>query len=210
MAISPGSVARMGFASEEEIIGRSVHDYLPADLADKYIADDQWVLKNGKPLLNVLEIFFNAQGLRDWMVTNKYPLKNRLGEVIGLIGTMHGFEARRKQLAHLGPVGKAADFIRENLGNSMSLAAIARYAALSERQLQRLFKSIFGMTIQEFIIQSRIQGAIRELTHSDRALSDIAFKFGFSDQSAFSNRFRKITGLTPRAYRLRYSGGTGS
>src|SRR6266436_6742966 len=47
MAISRESVARMGFKSEEEIIGRTVRDYLPSDLADKYIEDDQWVVTHG-------------------------------------------------------------------------------------------------------------------------------------------------------------------
>jgi len=204
MAISRDSVARMGFKSEEEIIGRTVRDYLPSDLADKYIEDDQWVVSHGRPRLNIVEMWYNEQGLRDWIVTDKYPIRDARGKVVGVIGTVQTFSARRKLLAHLGPVGNAADFIRDHLGEPILLSEIARHAGFSERQLQRLFRRVFGMSMQQFIIQSRVQAAIHELTHSERSIADIANLCGFSDQSAFTNRFRNVTGLPPRAYRERY------
>jgi transcriptional regulator GlxA family with amidase domain len=151
-----------------------------------------------------VELWFNEQGIPDWIITDKFPLRNTRGKVVGLIGTVQTFEARRKLLAHLGPVGKAADFIRYHLGEPIMLSEIAQHAGLSERQLQRLFRRAFGLTIQQFIIQSRIQGAIHELTHSARSIAEVAITFGFSDQSAFSNKFREVTGLPPRAYRERY------
>ncbi len=108
MAISPDSVARLGFQSEEEMIGLADHDYLPEDLAAKYRVDDQWVLQNGKPMRNIVEMWLNSQGMRDWIVTDKYPLRNAREEVVGLVGTIQSLEGRRKLVAHLGPVGKAA------------------------------------------------------------------------------------------------------
>ena len=204
MAISGESVARKGFKTKEEILGRPVHEYLPPELADKYFTDDQWVIRHGKPLRNMVEMWFNEQGFRDWIITDKYPLRDARGKVVGLIGTIQTFEARRKLLAHLGPVGKAADFIRDHLGEPMMLSAIARHAGLSERQLQRLFRRAFGLTMQQFIIQSRIQAAIHALTHSEQSIAEIAVTFGFSDQSAFTNKLRDVTGLPPRLYRERY------
>src|SRR5436853_206689 len=82
MAISRESITRMGFESEEEIIGRTVQDYLPKDLAEKFLSDDQWVLRNGKPLRNIVEMWFNEQGVRDWITTDKYPLRNAAGDVV--------------------------------------------------------------------------------------------------------------------------------
>ena len=204
MAVSREVALRVGFKSEDEMIGLTVHSYLPADLADKFIADDQRVMLHGKPLRNIVEIWFNEQGVRDWIITDKYPLRDLGGQVVGLIGTIQPFEARRKMLASLGPVGKAADFIRDHLGEPIMLSAIARHAGFSERQLQRLFRQVFGMTMQQFIIRSRIQAAIHELTRSKRSIVEIAMMFGFSDQSAFTNQFRQVTGMPPRTYRKRY------
>ena len=211
MAISRESVVRMGFASENEIIGRTVQEYLPGDLSGKYLLDDQRVIHEGLPLRNLVEMWFNAEGRRDWIITDKFPLWDARGRVVGLIGTIQSFAARRQLLAHLGPVGRAADYIRDHLGDSLMIGEIARQAGFSERQLQRLFHRVFGMTIQQFIIQSRIHAAVHELTHTDHPIADIAARFGFNDQSAFTNQFRAVTGLPPRRYREKHLAGlTGS
>jgi AraC-like DNA-binding protein len=174
------------------------------ELADKYLSDDQWVLRHGRPRRNIIEMWFNEQGVRDWIITDKYPLRDARGKVVGLLGTIQTLQGRRGMLAHLGPVGKAADYIRDHLGEPLRVSEIARHAGFSERQLERLFRRAFGMTIQQFVIHSRIHAATYELTHSGRTIADIATMFGFSDQSAFTNQFRDITGMTPRVYRDRY------
>jgi AraC-like DNA-binding protein len=204
MATSRSTFNRLGIRDEKGVIGKAADSYLPRDLAEKYMEDDRKVIETGKPLRNIVEMYMNENGIRDWIITDKFPLYNSKGKIVGLIGTIQSFEARRKVLAHLGPVGKAADYIRENLGEPLMLTDVARLAGFSERQLQRLFHRVFGMTIQKFIIHSRIHRAIYDLIHSDLSLSEISSLYGFGDQSAFSNKFREVTGLTPRGYRLRY------
>jgi AraC-like DNA-binding protein len=204
MALSSQRVAQLGLTSEDAVIGLNDRDYLPAEIVEQFLADDRWVIRHGKPLRNRVEMGMDENGFRDWTITDKYPLRDSQGKVVGLIGTVQFFEARRKMLGYLGPVGKAVDFIRDRLGEGLMLSEIARYTGLSERQLQRLFRRAFGMTIQQFIIRSRIQAAIHELTHSRRTIAEIALMFGFSDQSAFTNQFRSVTGLPPRIYRERY------
>lgn len=204
MALSSKRVAQLGLSSEEEVIGLTDDDYLPAEIADKFLADDQWVIQHGQPLRNRVEMGLDENGFRDWTITDKYPLRNARGKVVGLIGTVQFLESRRKMLGYFGAVGQAADFIRDRLGEGLMLSEIARHAGFSERQLQRLFHRVFGMSVQQFVIRSRIQAAMRELTHSERSIADIALMFGFSDQSAFTNQFRRVTGLPPRLYRQRY------
>jgi AraC-like DNA-binding protein len=57
------------------------------------------------------------------------------------------------------------------------------------------------------MIRTRVHAATRELLHSEHSLGEIALCFGFNDQSAFSNAFRSIIGMSPREYRLRETGG---
>jgi AraC-like DNA-binding protein len=204
MALSAQRVTHLGLTSEDEVIGLTDRDYLPSEIVDPFLADDQWVFHHGKPLRNRVEMGMDENGFRDWTITDKYPLMNSRGKVVGLIGTIQFFEGRRKMLGYFGPVGKAADFIRDRLREGLMLADIARHAGLSQRQLQRLFHRAFGMTIQQFIIRSRIQAAIQELTQSQRTIAEIAAMFGFSDQSAFTNQFRAVAGVPPRVYRERY------
>lgn len=204
MAISPGGVTRMGFHSEDEVIGFLPHEYLPPTLARKFVRDDGRVIQSGKPLRNIVEVYYNERGVCDWIITDKYPLSNAAGKVVGLIGTVQPFTARQKLWSQLGPIGKAIDYIQKHLGDHVSLAEITRQAGFSERQLQRKFLRMFGITMQQFIIQSRVHAAINELVHSDRTIAEIAAQFGFTHQSAFTNQFRAIIGVPPSTYRQRY------
>jgi transcriptional regulator GlxA family with amidase domain len=115
---------------------------------------------------------------------------------------LHSFEGRRRQLAHLGPVGAAADLIRDRLDDPPRLAELAAAVGYSERHLERLFRQAFGTTVRAFVLRSRIYAAARELTHTDRSVTAIAMRFGFCDPSAFGHAFRAVTGHTPRQYRL--------
>lgn len=204
MAVSPGVVTRMGFHSEEEVIGRLPQEYMPPALARKFLRDDGLVVRTGKPMRNIVEVYYNERGVCDWIITDKYPLKNASGRVVGLIGTVQPFTARQKLWAQLGPIGKAVDYIQTHLGDRVSLPEITRQAGCSERQLQRKFLRMFGITMQQFIIQSRVHAAINELVNTDRTIAEIAAQFGFTHQSAFTNQFREIIGIPPRTYRQRY------
>lgn len=207
MAVSPASVRRMGGGTEDDVIGLLPHDYLPADLADDYLADDRRVMATGEPLVNHVEPWCNDQGLRDWIVTDKHPLLDGGGRAVGLIATFTSFEGRRRALAPLGPVGAAADYVRDHLGEPLRLAAIADAVGYSERQLERLFRQVFGMTVRQFVIRSRVQAAAHDLTTTDRSVTAVAMRYGFGDPSAFCHRFRAETGLTPREYRARHLAG---
>jgi AraC-like DNA-binding protein len=204
MAISSQAVEPLGFQTEDEIIGLRPHEFMAKEIADQYVAGDHHVLNTGEPLLNIIEIGVTPQGGWDWIFTDKYPLRDTNGQIVGLVGITQSLETRRQILANLGLVGRAADYIRQHLGEPLPLAAIARHVALSERQLQRLFHRVFHMTIHQFIIRSRIHGAIQTLTKTGRPIAEIAVMYGFSDQSAFTNRFREVTGMSPRAYRNKY------
>ena len=201
MAISIDAAQRMGYSSDAEIVGKRPYEYMPKDVADENFAHDQWVIYHGQPRLNVVEIWFDSAGHRDWIVADRYPLRDDRRRIVGLVGLRHNIETRRNMLAHLGAVGEAVDYIRDHLGDKLLLAHIAGHVGLSERQLQRHFRRVFHMTIQQFVIQSRIHAAIRELTQSNRSVTDIAMSLGFADQSAFSNRFREVTGMPPQRYR---------
>lgn len=206
IAISPEAVKRMGYRDEKEVLGKLPADYLPPELAEKFCEDDHWVMERGIPRLGMVEMWFNPHGGRDWISTNKYPLRGADGGVVGIIGILQNLDIREKRFAYLGPVGDAADHIRGHLGEVLMVGDIARRTGFSERQLQRNFRKVFGQTIQQYIIASRIHAAIGDLTDSGLRISEIALKYGFNDQSAFSNCFRRITGQSPHAYRLKASG----
>jgi AraC-like DNA-binding protein len=194
-----------GSLYDSQTVAKQPHEYLEAkDLAEHYEADDQKVYESGQPLRNIVEIGYNEDGLPDWIITDKYPLRNAKGKVVGLIGTMQPLEHFTQSMPLMGEVGKAASFIRSHLGERLWLSDIADHVAMSERHLQRLFHKLLGMSIQQFIIRSRVHAAAYELTHSKRPIAEIALMYGFSDQSAFTNSFRNLFDMPPREYRQRF------
>lgn len=85
-----------GFSSPEEIIGKTNFDFYPKAQADAYRADDLEVINGGQPKLGIEEPLLLPTGETIWVETNKAPLRNAAGEIIGLLATYRDITERRK------------------------------------------------------------------------------------------------------------------
>jgi AraC-like DNA-binding protein len=195
---------RFGFQEEAEILGKDDFELFPSRLAEAFRKDDEAVLCTGEPRINLLELFFNRQGIPDWFVTNKLPLKNLDGTVIGLMGTTHSYEARKAMLQPFLNLDRAVEYIREHFRERISVEALARAVHLSPRHLQRKFVEAFGVGPQAFGMKMRIQAACEALQHSTQQISEVGKSLGFCDQSAFTQAFHKHIGLTPKQYQMQF------
>ncbi|MCK9411563.1 MAG: PAS domain S-box protein [Prolixibacteraceae bacterium] len=81
--------------SEAEILGKTDFDLHPKELAEGFYADDQLVLRSGQPLLNKEEYVVLKNGQKQWQLTSKIPLKDKNGNVTGLIGIGRDITNRR-------------------------------------------------------------------------------------------------------------------
>lgn len=68
--------------------------------------------------------------------------------------------------------------------------------------LANIFSEVNGITIQQYIIISKIEIVKKYLLFSNISLSEISFKLHYSSVAHLSGQFKKITGLTPSAYKL--------
>jgi PAS domain S-box-containing protein len=75
-----------GAASEAELVGKTVFDLFPAELAEVYHRDDCEVLATGKPIFNREEPCVSREGSDHWLVTTKVPLRDHTGALTGLVG----------------------------------------------------------------------------------------------------------------------------
>ena len=87
----------IGASRLEDILGKTVYDFFPPDLAAQYSEDEMKVIHSGKPLLEKEEIVFHRDtGTKHWHLTSKIPLMDNLGNVIGIIGIDHDISKRKQ------------------------------------------------------------------------------------------------------------------
>ena len=86
---------RFGFSKESDILGKNDFELFPQRLAEHFRADDEEVMRSAKPRLNIVELFFNQQGIPDWFITNKLPVYDAKGRVIGVMGTTQSYEGKK-------------------------------------------------------------------------------------------------------------------
>jgi AraC family transcriptional regulator len=110
----------------------------------------------------------------------------------------------REQNGHSGRprwLEDARDRIHVELAARPSLTGLAASVDVHPVTLARAFRREFGCTVGEYVRSLRIERAARQLADTDRPLAEIALAEGFSDQSHFSNLFRRHTGLSPFQFR---------
>ena len=98
-------------------------------------------------------------------------------------------------------VDAAMRFLLENLARPLTLAEVARASGLSVSRLSYRFKTEVGQTPMQFLETQRMTRARQLLQLTNRPVAAIALEVGFESPIHFSLRFRKVIGVSPRAFR---------
>lgn len=96
---------------------------------------------------------------------------------------------------------RVTDYVRSHLSADLSLAEIAAAAHASPFHLARQFKRTTGQTLHQFVVDCRVDAAKRLLSRSESSVGQIAGEVGFAQQSHLAAHFKRITGLSPLAFR---------
>lgn len=95
-------------------------------------------------------------------------------------------------------------FIQNHTNFSIGINDVTKYIRRSRAWLTKNFRRECGITITEFITQSKIRDAKRLLRYSDKSLEEISNYLCFSSQAYFQTVFKKNTGITPKEYRQKH------
>lgn len=106
-------------------------------------------------------------------------------------------------------IARAQRHIHRKEGRALGLADIAREAGLEKRTLIRRFAAATGHTPLDYCRSIRVARAKEWLESTTRPVAAIGWMVGYSDPKAFTRAFRKVTGLSPLAWRRRAKGVSG-
>ncbi|MCG8616065.1 MAG: helix-turn-helix domain-containing protein [Desulfobacterales bacterium] len=100
---------------------------------------------------------------------------------------------------------KAQDWMARNLTARVDVAALSGISGLTERTFARRFRRATGDTPMEYLQQLRIGRARTLLETTGDPVDTITWAVGYEDVSSFRRLFKRMTGMSPTAYRRKFS-----
>jgi transcriptional regulator GlxA family with amidase domain len=96
------------------------------------------------------------------------------------------------------------EFIEANYTEKLTVDQLAEMCAMGRRSFERRFLKATGNTAITYIQRVKIEAAKRSFEQNIKNINEVMYDVGYTDTKAFRTIFKKITGLTPIAYRNKY------
>ncbi len=100
----------------------------------------------------------------------------------------------------------ALRLMEEHLEDDIRVTDIAAHSAISNRQLERLFKRHLGLSPMQFLSELRVSRAYALLNETNLSVGEISAAVGFSSTAQLSRKFRARFGVSPHGYQRRWTG----
>lgn len=179
---------------------------VPNDVAIVGVDDDDLLCELARPSLSSValpaeRIGYEAARMLDELLLGKTPA------VPSLVLPPSGVVVRQSSSLNAvrdAHVAQAVQFIHDHAHEPLKVADVLRVVPVARRALERRFRTWLQRSILEEISRVHVERAKNLLTATDLAMSQIADRAGFRDGRHLSIAFRRLTGLTPTAYRRRF------
>ncbi len=193
-----------GLESLDEIVRKTDLDFQPPALAEAYHAEDRRVIEEGVKVSDQVWLVPHVQGFPKWYVSTKTPLRDGDGMIVGIAGVMYPVETASEREVYFRELTPAASYIEANFRSDLAMGELADRVGLSRTQFNFRFRQLLRMSPSEYLLKLRVEISQKLLNTTEMTIAAIAIESGFYDQSHFTKRFKKMTGLTPRVYRKQF------
>ena len=97
-------------------------------------------------------------------------------------------------------VARVNAFLRDNLGEPVTVTELSRVAGVSERTLRAAFHDVVGVSPKQHMLRARLQAAraaLRAAAPGTTTVTDVAMSYGFFELGRFACRYRHTFGEAP-------------
>lgn len=98
-------------------------------------------------------------------------------------------------------IAKTITYLQTHFAEEVQLDDLAGMAHMSKRAYLRAFHAATGQSPIAYLLQTRVDRAAALLRDTAEPVTEVAYRAGFGDSNYFARQFRRVTGMTPRAYR---------
>ncbi|MER7176691.1 AraC family transcriptional regulator [Streptomyces mesophilus] len=97
----------------------------------------------------------------------------------------------------ISALNKLVDLVEEHLAEELDIDGVAAELGTTEYHLRRMFSSLAGMPLSEYVRRRRMTVAAADVVRGERDLLGIAVRYGYGSSEAFGRAFRAVHGAGP-------------
>lgn len=123
------------------------------------------------------------------------------GRIYSLLCDISSVSERSAQDDKLISINNAKQYMKEHLGECLTVSSMAKAAHLSPSYFSKLFKEATGSSPYDFLLNLRLEKAKELLHQTNLSVSEIAYQTGFNSDANFIYFFKKETNISPLKFR---------
>jgi len=141
------------------------------------------------PYTDELRRFFIELKMKEFLFLAMMPIEQGLTPAIWLT-------KRSIELIH-----ESKRMLENNFDHHITIASLAKQLGINEFKLKAGFKKVFGISMFDYLIQTKMQKAKKILLETDKPIKEIAHLTGYASKQSFLNAFKKYFRSTPGSFR---------
>lgn len=211
--VTPGdshSTSYEGLVPCERIVVYCMPEVLPELFREKHADICNKLSRSGKVVLvkkgqQQIETLLNTM-LEENNIPDEYSYELLQLQMLELLLTLQRngifvYEQIQQDTGISHDIEEALQYIAQNFSMPLTLEEVSRKINLTPTYLSRKFKKETGTTFKEYLNYIRIRQACQMLITTDDSVTKIAVNCGFNSSNYFKDCFRRINGVSPRAFR---------
>jgi AraC-like DNA-binding protein/ligand-binding sensor protein len=144
------------------------------------------------------DVYFHTRVLTPKQYESMVRLLTIFAQHLSVVGNQMLVQQRN---AEPPAIVKARQFIKEHQSDDLSLSTVAKAVNTSTFYFCKMFKKATGLNFTDYLSRVRIEKAKNLLLNPNARVSEVAYEVGFQSLTHFNRVFKRVTGVSPTAYR---------